>query len=125
MIFGEPPAFDKSKAFFNEPLYRLRADRVQTIRGALRKHGLAFQPSEWPTPDTRVQIWPDASVVLNPALDKDIKFEALLQRWLEVLKLPPSSRNLDPRVSGSTHRSSRWESHEPGAAVKPSTDLHP
>lgn len=84
---------DLCKAFFNEPLYRLRADRVQTIRGTLRKYGLAFQPSEWPTPDTRVQIWPDNSVVLNTTFDKDIKFEALLPRWLEVLKLPPSSRD--------------------------------
>jgi hypothetical protein len=80
-------------AFFNEPLYRLRADRVQTIQEALRKHGLAFQPSKWPTPDTRVKIWPDDSVVLNKKLDKDTKFEALLPRWLESLKLPPSSRD--------------------------------
>jgi len=80
-------------AFFNEPLYRLRTDRFQTIQEALRKHGLAFQPSEWPTPDTRVYIWSDDSVVLNNKLDKDTKFEALLPRWLETLKLPPSSRD--------------------------------
>lgn len=84
---------DLCKAFFNERLYRLRADRVRTIRKELCKHGLAFQPSEWPTPDTPVKIWPDDSVVLSNKLDKDIKFEALLPRWLEVLKLPPSSRD--------------------------------
>jgi hypothetical protein len=84
---------DLCTAFFNKPLYRLTADRVRTIKEALRKHGLAFQPSEWPTPDTRVKIRPDDSVVLNNKLDKDIKFEALLPRWLEALKLPPSSRD--------------------------------
>jgi len=81
------------RAFFNEPLYRLRADRVQTIKEALRKHGLSFQPSEWPAPDTRVKIRPDGSVVLNRKLEKDLRFEALLPRWLEALKLPPSSRD--------------------------------
>jgi hypothetical protein len=38
---------DLCRAFFNEPLYRLRADRVHAIRKALHKHGLVFQPSEW------------------------------------------------------------------------------
>jgi hypothetical protein len=80
-------------AFFNEPLHRLRADRVHTIQKALRKHGLAFQPSEWPMADTRVRISPDDSVVLNNRLDKDSRFEALVPRWLEALKLPPSSRD--------------------------------
>jgi hypothetical protein len=84
---------DLYRAFFNEPLYRLRPDRLQTMKEALRKHGLTFQPSEWPAPDTRVKIWPDNSVVLNNRLDKEIKFEALLPRWLEALKLPPSSRD--------------------------------
>lgn len=84
---------DLCRAFFNEPLYRLRSDRLQTMKKALLKHGLTFQPLEWPAPDTRVKIWPDNSVVPNNRLDKDTKFEALLPRWMEALKLPPSSRD--------------------------------
>jgi hypothetical protein len=81
------------EAFFGDPLYRLRRERVQKIQATLRQHGLDFHPKHWPTPDTRVQIWLDHSVVFNSKLDKDTKFETLLPRWLEPLKLPPSSRD--------------------------------
>ena len=81
------------EAFFNEPLYRLREERVQKIQEAMREHGVAFKPSRWPTPDTRVQFWRDDSVVLDKRTNKDHTFEALLPHWLEAEKLPPSSRD--------------------------------
>ena len=84
---------DLCTAFFNNPLYRLREERVRTIQETLRQHGLAFTPNVWQTPDTRIKIWNDDSVVLNKKPLRDTKFEALLPRWLEVLKLPPSSRD--------------------------------
>ena len=81
------------KAFFNEPLHRLRKERVRKIKVILRRYGLAFWPKDWPTPDSRVQIKRDDSVVVDDKPAKDPRFEALLPRWLEPLRLPPSSRD--------------------------------
>jgi hypothetical protein len=81
------------EAFFGDPLYRLREERLRKIQTTLQSHGLAFYPKDWPTPDSRVQIWRDDSVVFKNRADKDTKLEALLPRWLEPLKLPTSSRD--------------------------------
>jgi hypothetical protein len=81
------------EAFFNNPLYRLREERVRKIQGAMREHGVAFRPNRWPTPDTRIRLWRDDSVVLDKRTKKDQKFDALLPHWLEAQKLPPSSRD--------------------------------
>jgi hypothetical protein len=81
------------EAFFGDPLHRLREERVRKLQGTLRQFGLSFRPEQWPTPATRVQIWRDDSVVLAGGRGKEAKFEALLPRWLEPLKLPPSSRD--------------------------------
>jgi hypothetical protein len=81
------------EAFFGNPLYRLRDDRFQKIETVLRQHGIDFDPKRWPKPETRIKLWRDTSVVLGNSSDKDSKFAALLPRWLEPLKLPPSSRD--------------------------------
>ncbi|MBI4524537.1 MAG: hypothetical protein HY695_12085 [Deltaproteobacteria bacterium] len=79
--------------FFNRPLRRLRPKPARTIRNALRKHGLRYDPEEWPKPDTRVRIWRDCSFVSVKASTVDSTIEALLPRWLEPERLPPSSRD--------------------------------
>jgi hypothetical protein len=84
---------DLCKAFFNKPFSRLREERLRIIQDTLRKHGLAFSPKRWPTPATRVRIWRDDSFVPADRSDKDAALGALLPRWLEPLKLPPSSRD--------------------------------
>jgi hypothetical protein len=81
------------EAFFGDPLLRLREERVRKIQKTLRQFGLSFHPDRWPAPTTRVQIWRDNSVVPTDGQGKDAKFEALLPRWLEPLRLPPSSRD--------------------------------
>ena len=81
------------EAFFRLPLHRLSGDRFQRIEAALRQHGIDFNPKHWPKPETRIKFWRDTSVVLNNTSDKDSKFADLLPRWLEPLKLPPSSRD--------------------------------
>lgn len=81
------------EAFFGNPLYRMRDDRFQRIESSLRQHGIDFAPKHWPKPETRIKLWRDTSVVLGNSSDKDSKFAALLPRWLEPLKLPPSSRD--------------------------------
>ena len=81
------------EAFFKKPLSHLHKDRVQTIQNALRRHGLSFQPTSWPKPKTPIKIQRDTSVILGSKPAKETKFEALLPRWLEPLKLPPSSRD--------------------------------
>jgi len=81
------------EAFFGDSLYRLRHERVRKIQKTLREFGLSFHPKRWPTPYTRVKILIDPSVVLDKSQGKNGKFEALLPRWLEPLKLPPSSRD--------------------------------
>ena len=81
------------EAFFGEPLQRMREERFCTIETTLRKHGINFTPKQWPKPDTRVQFWRDTSVVPTTSPAKDTKFASLLPRWLEPLKLPPSSRD--------------------------------
>jgi len=84
---------DLCMAFFNNPLHRLREERLRIIQRTLRRHGLAFHPKEWPTPATRIQIWRDDSVVLPDGAEKSAKLKSLLPRWLEPLKLPPASRD--------------------------------
>lgn len=81
------------EVFFGDPLHRMRGQRVRTIQETLRQFGVSFRPERWPTPATRVQIWRDDSVVLADGRGKEAKFEALLPRWLQSLKLPPSSRD--------------------------------
>jgi hypothetical protein len=81
------------EAFFGEPLHRLREERVRKIQKTLRHFGLSFHPEQWPMPATRVQIWRDDSAVLADGRSKEAKFEALLPRWLEPFRLPPSSRD--------------------------------
>jgi hypothetical protein len=84
---------DLCRAFFNKPLARLREERVRKIQATLRRHGLTFRPTSWPTPKTRIKILRDTSIILGSKQEKETKFEALLPRWLEPLRLPPSSRD--------------------------------
>jgi len=84
---------DLCSAFFNNPLFRLREDRVKKIHATLHQHGFDFQPTHWPSPETRVQISLDDSVVSGCTSKKDAQFEALLPRWLQPQKLPPGSRD--------------------------------
>ena len=79
--------------FFGEDLLRLREDRLRKMQGVLRKHGYSFSPEDWPSSDTRIYIWADRSVV-SPALKPvDLELAALLPRWLDPQKMPPSSRD--------------------------------
>jgi len=71
----------------------MREERFRTIETTLRKHGIDFSPKQWPKPDTRIRFWRDTSVVPTDSSAKDSKFASLLPRWLEPLKLPPSSRD--------------------------------
>lgn len=80
-------------AFFGDPLLRLNKKRAKRIKESLRRHGLAFEPADWPSPGTRIQLSRDKSVVRGRKSRKDHGFELLLPHWLEAYKLPPSSRD--------------------------------
>lgn len=81
------------RAFFNKPLTRLRGPRVRTIQQTLRRHGCSFEPVNWPRPNTKIQIRLDDSVVVGAAPAKTDRFDDLLPRWLEPIRMPPSSRD--------------------------------
>ena len=81
------------QCFFNEDLLRLRGGRLKKMQAVLRKHGYAFSPAQWPSPETRIRIRADHSVVAPPQAQADRELAALLPRWLEPQKMPPGSRD--------------------------------
>jgi hypothetical protein len=71
----------------------MRDKKRLLIQKALRCHGLRYEPDEWPSASTLVRIAPDPSVVGGGRRTKDNRLEALLPRWLEPDRFPPSSRD--------------------------------
>jgi len=80
-------------AFFGEPLLRLTTKRAQSMQRTLRKHGFAYEPSEWPSPDDRITIWADSSIVRDRPRVVDRSLQELLPQWLDSRQLLPSSRD--------------------------------
>jgi hypothetical protein len=52
-----------TELFYGRAIERLRAERLDEMQSALRKGGIAFDPEDWPTADTRIRLWSDSSVV--------------------------------------------------------------
>jgi hypothetical protein len=63
------------------------------MQGVLRKHGYSFSPDDWPSSATRIYIWADRSVIFPALKPVDRELAALLPRWLDPQKMPPSSRD--------------------------------
>ncbi len=77
--------------FYRQAFERLRKPRVRQMQKALRKAGISFHPAEWPTADTRIQLWCDGSFVARESISKEL--EGLLPQWLEPFVLPSGSRD--------------------------------
>ncbi|MEZ6051288.1 MAG: hypothetical protein R3C02_07880 [Planctomycetaceae bacterium] len=77
--------------FYGREFQRLREPRRREMQKAFRKAGIAFHPEEWPTADTRIQLWLDGSFVESGSGAS--KLEALLPQWLEPFVLPSGSRD--------------------------------
>lgn len=77
--------------FYGRAIERLREKRLREMQRTFRKAGISFHPEEWPTADTRVQLWRDGSVVERNGADP--KLEGLLPQWLEPFALPTGSRD--------------------------------
>lgn len=77
--------------FYGQAFERLREPRLQEMQQALRKAGISFHPEDWPTADTRIQLWRDGSFVERDSIAPDL--EALLPQWLEPFVLPSGSRD--------------------------------
>lgn len=77
--------------FYGREFERLRENRFREMQRTFRKAGISFHPEDWPTADTRVQLWRDGSVVERNGAD--LKLEGLLPQWLEPFVLPTGSRD--------------------------------
>ncbi|MGH7896346.1 MAG: hypothetical protein ACREQQ_00215 [Candidatus Binatia bacterium] len=77
--------------FYGREFERLRENRFREMQRTFRKAGISFHPEDWPTADTRVQLWRDSSVVERNGADP--RLEALLPQWLEPFVLPTGSRD--------------------------------
>ena len=77
--------------FYGREFERLRESRFREMQRTFRKAGVSFHPEEWPTADTRVQLWLDSSVVERNGVDHQL--EGLLPQWLEPFVLPTGSRD--------------------------------
>ncbi|MEK7315262.1 MAG: hypothetical protein AAB011_03710, partial [Candidatus Eisenbacteria bacterium] len=77
--------------FYGREFERLRENRFREMQRTFRKAGISFHPEDWPTADTRVQLWRDGSVVERNGADP--KLEGLLPQWLEPFVLPTGSRD--------------------------------
>ncbi len=80
-----------TEIFYGRFIERLRPEKVSEMQKALRKGGLGFEPDEWPSPETRIRIWRDTSVVASTAGDQVLA--SLLPQWLEPFTLPSGSRD--------------------------------
>jgi hypothetical protein len=61
------------------------------MRRALTRAGISIDPQEWPTADTRIRLWRDASFVQSDGGDPELV--ALLPQWIEPFVLPSGSRD--------------------------------
>jgi len=77
--------------FYGREVERLHDHRLREMKQALRKAGISFHPDEWPTADTRVQLWRDGSFVERNGADPVLA--GLLPQWLEPFVLPSGSRD--------------------------------
>lgn len=77
--------------FYAREIERLRTEKLREMQRVLRKAGIAFEPDTWPTADTRIRLWKDASVVEKDAADPVLG--GLLPQWLEPFVLPSGSRD--------------------------------
>ena len=77
--------------FYGREFERLRENRFREMQRTFRKAGISFHPEDWPTADTRVQLWRDGSFVERNGADPQL--EGLLPQWLEPFVLPPGSRD--------------------------------
>jgi hypothetical protein len=77
--------------FYGREFERLRENRFREMQRTFRKAGISFHPEDWPTADTRVQLWRDGSVVERHGGDP--KLEGLLPQWIEPFVLPTGSRD--------------------------------
>ena len=78
-------------SFYGHGFERLREPRLREMQKAFRKAGISFHPEEWPTADTRIQMWRDGSFVERETFSPEL--ESLLPRWLEPFVLPSGSRD--------------------------------
>lgn len=77
--------------FYGREFERLREHRFREMKRALRKGGISFSPEEWPTGDTRIQLWRDGSFI--DGYEVDPVLTGLLPQWLEPFVLPSGSRD--------------------------------
>lgn len=77
--------------FYGRAFERLREHRFREMKQALRKGGISFSPEEWPSPDTRIRLWLDGSIVEREGAEPDLA--GLLPQWLEPFVLPAGSRD--------------------------------
>lgn len=77
--------------FYGREFERLSEERLREMQGSFRKAGISFNPEDWPTADTRVQLWRDGSIVERSGVDSTL--EGLLPQWLEPFVLPTGSRD--------------------------------
>jgi hypothetical protein len=76
----------------------------QTIRNA----GISFLPEEWPTADTRIELWRDGSFVDRDSIAPDL--EALLPQWLEPTTTSASRKS--PTIRGGLEQPTRIRLHK-------------
>jgi len=77
--------------FYGREFERLREHRFREMKRALLKGGISFSPAEWPTGDTRIQLWRDGSFIDRCEVDPVLT--GLLPQWLEPFVLPSGSRD--------------------------------
>jgi hypothetical protein len=80
-----------SEHFYGREIQRLRPARFREMRRALTRAGISIDPQEWPTADTRIRLWRDASFVQSDGGDPELV--ALLPQWIEPFVLPSGSRD--------------------------------
>lgn len=77
--------------FYGREFERLRERRFREMKRVLRRSGISFSPEEWPTADTRIQLWRDGSFVERNGADPLLA--GLLPQWIEPFVLPSGSRD--------------------------------
>ena len=77
--------------FYGRAFERLRESRIREMQQEFRRAGISFHPEQWPTADTRIQLWRDGSFVEQESIAPEL--EALLPQWLEPFVLPSGSRD--------------------------------
>lgn len=77
--------------FYRKEYSRLPGSLIRRMQSALRRAGVCFSPSDWPSASTRIQLWPDDCSVDRETVAPEL--EALLPQWLEPFTLPSASRD--------------------------------